>query len=229
MKTAIIIPARYESTRLPGKPLAQIKGRSMISLVYDVAVQSGLGDVFVATDHEDVANEVRSFGGNVAMTHPNLPSGTDRVAVVADSLPVDYRYVVNLQGDMPFIRPEQIQRVLQPLEFYEIGTLVYDMAEEELQNPNSVKAIVSWQFGEVGDAKWFLRASLLYGYHHAGIYAFQRAVLSEVAALEQSSHELAEKLEQLRFLDNGYSIGVVKTDPIAGEINTQEDLDKANN
>lgn len=228
MKTAIIIPARYGSTRLEGKPLCTIGDITMIERVYKQAVMSELGDVVVATDHESVAEEVRRFGGNVALTHPDLPSGTDRVAVVADTLPQSYKFIVNLQGDMPFIKPEQIREAVKPLEFYEIGTLVYDMQEEERNNPNSVKAIVSWRFDDVGEAHWFLRASLGYGYHHAGIYAFSRAVLNEVSELNQSPIEQIEKLEQLRFLQYGYQIGVIKTEPVAGEINTQEDLDRAN-
>lgn len=228
MKTAVIIPARRASTRLPNKPLALIKGVPMIIRVWEAAVASGAGPVFVATDCAEIVGLVQSVGGNAIMTDSNLASGTDRVASAANMLE-GFDAIINLQGDMPFINPSDILEVLNPLVYYDVGTLVYDMEELERSNPNSVKAIVSWHDNiNIGQAHWFLRGPLTYGYHHAGIYSYHSTVLQEIAELTPSKHEQIEKLEQLRFLENGFTIGVAKVDKIEGEINTYDDLEKAN-
>lgn len=232
MSIAIIIPARFQSTRFPGKPLCIIHGKTMIERVYEQAKKSNIGDVYVATDDDRIVNEVERFGGKYVKTPSNLPTGTDRVAYSALLLRGKNKYntFINLQGDMPFARPEDLADCLKPIDIgYDVGTIVYDMDEDQLNNSNSVKAIVSWDISNsIGKAHWFCRSSLKYGYHHAGIYSFDAFILNKFIHLEQSPLEKIESLEQLRFLENNFTIGVVKVNKIKGEINTPEDLEKAN-
>lgn len=224
----IIIPARLGSTRLPEKPLLKIKGIPLIQHVAHAAGQTGLRTV-VATDDSRIFDLVESFGGEAIMTPNNLSCGTDRVAMAINALDPKHQYdeVINVQGDMPFIKPNQVLDSLKPLQHYDIGTLVYEMEPEQQANPNSVKAIVSLN-GEIGQCHWFLRAPLAYGYHHAGIYAYRREALETFARIGPSRFEQLERLEQLRALEHGLTIGAYLSLPIAGEINTQEDLDQAN-
>ena len=229
MKKLIIIPSREASTRLPGKPLAKFGGKTLVRHVWEKASAVPNADVCVATDSEKIRDEVFQFGGRVEMTDPNIPTGTDRVIAAFDKIgDKSYDCVINLQGDMPFITPEQVIKSTLPLNHnFEIGCLVYEMVQAEQNNPNSVKAIVSMGEGNLGRCHWFLRAPLKYGYHHAGIYSFTIPALEKIRKFRQTKFENFEKLEQLRFLENGITMGAMLTTAIDGEINTPEDLDKA--
>ena len=223
MDTVIVIPARMHSTRLDGKPLLKRNGVSLIETVWRQCVQTGF-DVVVATDHEDIAREVDSFRGTVAMTKSSTPTGTDRVAeaVYQES----YKYVINVQGDMPYITPLQILECQSLVKQFEVGTLIYEMQEIELYNPNSVKCIAVKHNRikhDIHECKWFGRMEVPYGYHHAGIYSYRMNALRQYKRLEQAKYEQLEKLEQLRWLENGYRVFAKITTPIKGEINTPED------
>ena len=225
MDTVIVIPARMHSTRLHGKPLLRRNGITLIETVWRQCVQTGF-DVVVATDHDDIAMEVDSFRGQVAMTSPSSPTGTDRTAeaVYRES----YKYVVNVQGDMPYITPEQIVECQSIVKQFEVGTLIYDMQEMEMTNPNSVKCIAVKHNRikhDIHECKWFGRMAVSYGYHHAGIYSYRMNSLRQFQRLSQGHFEQLEQLEQLRWLENGYRVFAKITTPIKGEINTQEDYD----
>ena len=211
------------STRLDGKPLLKRNGVSLIETVWRQCVQTGF-DVVVATDHEDIAREVDSFRGTVAMTKSSTPTGTDRVAEAVYQEP--YKYVINVQGDMPYITPEQIIECQSLVKQFEVGTLIYEMQEIELYNPNSVKCIAVKHNRikqNIHECKWFGRMEVPYGYHHAGIYSYRMNALRQFKRLEQAKYEQLEKLEQLRWLENGYRVFAKITTPIKGEINTPED------
>ena len=226
MKTIVIIPARMQSTRLPGKPLLKRNGITLIETVWRQCVQTGF-DVAVATDHSDIAHEVENFKGQVIMTDPNTPTGTDRCA---ESVYLnDYSYVVNVQGDMPYITPEQIVDCQSLVKQFDVGTLIYDMAPEEQSNPNSVKCIAVEHKRvkhKVYECKWFGRMAVSYGYHHAGIYSYRINALRQYRRLSQGHYEQIEKLEQLRWLENGFKVFAKKTTPLKGEINTPEDYER---
>lgn len=229
MKKLIIIPSRAQSTRLPNKPLKEFGGKTLVQHVWEKAIAVPSADVYVATDSDEIANKVKEFGGEVLMTASELPTGTDRVLAATTMVTVsNYDCVINLQGDMPFIEPTQILASTLPLDRgYDVGTLVYDMHEAEQNNPNSVKAIVSMHSNNTGKCHWFVRAPLKYGYHHAGIYSYSLSAVEKIKLFAQSTYENVEKLEQLRFLENGLSIGAQLTNHIDGEINTPSDLDQA--
>ena len=213
------------STRLHGKPLLRRNGITLIESVWRQCVQTGF-DVVVATDHDDIAMEVDKFRGQVAMTSPLTPTGTDRVAEAVYQ--TSYKYVVNVQGDMPYISPAQIVECQSLVKQFDIGTLIYDMQEIEMFNPNSVKCIAVKHNRikhDIHECKWFGRMEVPYGYHHAGIYAYRMNSLRQFKRLSQGHYEQIEKLEQLRWLENGYRVFAKITTPIKGEINTQEDYD----
>ncbi len=240
MKTLGIIPARFASTRFPGKPLALINGKSMIHRVYDQVLKaSKLSDLVVATDDERIMHEVLSFHGNVVMTRVDHVSGTDRCFEALLKQHNDFDAVVNIQGDEPFINPEQINQVVSLLEngLAEISTLVYKITkEEELFNPNTVKAV----FGESGRAVYFSRHPIpfLRGfessqwlnnhvfYKHLGIYGYLSNCLEKITKLDPSPLEKAESLEQLRWLENGIHIAVGITEVESFGIDTPADLEK---
>ncbi len=238
MSTLGIIPARYASSRFPGKPLAIIQGKSMIQRVYEQAMQATLLDaVVVATDDERIFEHVATFRGNVIMTDAGHLSGTDRCAEVARQIP-DYHRIVNIQGDEPFIAPEQIDRVVRPLLAQApITTLAKTITTSEaLLNTNVVKVVCAAN----GQALYFSRHPIPFVraapvaqwlqqatfYKHIGIYGFQREVLLSISELSPSAYELAEALEQLRWLENGYSIIVERTEHETVGIDTPEDLQK---
>lgn len=232
-----IIPARYASTRFPGKPLVDIAGKSMVQRVYEQALQArALGQVIIATDDDRIVEHVRSFGGNVLLTDRSHASGTDRCAEVAAQYP-EYSVVVNIQGDEPFLDPGQIDRVAYPLLAGEAGisTLAKRItAIEELENPNVVKVV----FGIHRQALYFSRypipflrgQSLETGlekgcfYKHIGLYGYTQNVLKEIARLSVSALESLESLEQLRWLEHGYAIQVEFTERETIGIDTPEDL-----
>ena len=236
MKVLCVIPARYASTRLPGKPLALIAGKPMIQHVYERACHAVMPqEVVVATDSKIVADAVKEFGGKVMMTSPDHPSGTDRLAEVALSYP-DIDVIVNVQGDEPMIPPEVIDRLAQAFaddKDLNMATLKTLMGEEEYNNPNAVKVVTD----QNGYALYFSRSLLPYPrnrkadfkvYKHVGIYAYRRSFLLSYAAYEPTPLEQIEGLEQLRVLENGQRIKVLESKFQGIGIDTQEDLDAIN-
>ena len=242
MKYIGIIPARYGSTRFPGKPLAEICNRTVIHRVYDQASKA-LDVVVVATDDERIYDAVEAFGGKVVMTRADHKCGTDRCLEAYDAITTpSWRaqndtetVIINIQGDEPFIQPEQIEALMACFEEHEdtqIATLVRPFTEadskEALENPNTPK--VEWD-KTTGEAKMFSRKVIACAdgshYRHIGIYAYRADVLREITALPQSKLELEERLEQLRWLENGYKIRVGVTEQETIGIDTPEDLDKA--
>lgn len=237
-----IIPARYASSRFPGKPLADIGGITMIERVYR-QVQKELDQVFVATDDDRIYNTVKSFGGNAIMTSTEHRSGTDRVNEAYHAIDTNANIIINIQGDEPFVAPEQIATIKRCFDDpdTQIATLArkYDATNgfEGLFDPNKVKVI----FDKNNFAIYFSRAILPYVrnykwdewlqhrdfYIHVGMYAYRSEVLDEVTKLPQSSLELAESLEQLRWLENGYKIKVAITNAPTFGIDTPEDLEQA--
>ncbi len=234
MKIACIIPARYASTRLPGKPLRLIHGKTLIRRVYERASLAKVPEmVLIATDHADIAAEVSSFGGKAVMTSVDCPTGTDRLAEVVSQYP-DYDIVVNVQGDEPLIDPDVIDRLAQLLTEKEelvMATVATPLSEEEYDDPSAVKVVVN----QKGEALYFSRSLIPYPRHdfvtpplkHVGIYAYRREFLLSYAKMAQTPLEVAESLEQLRALENGYKIGVIIEETADIGIDTPEDLAKA--
>ncbi len=242
MKFAGIIPARYASTRFPGKPLALLGGKPMIQRVYEQVVKV-LDDVYVATDDERIFDAVTAFGGNAIMTSPNHKSGTDRIEEAVNKTGKDFDVVINIQGDEPFIHKSQIETVCKCFDDPEtmIATLGRPFTKADtfaaLENPNSPKLICD----NNGFAMYFSRSIIpfirnaekkdwlgSYNYlKHIGLYAYRSNVLAEITKLPQSSLELAESLEQLRWLQNGYRIKVGITDVETIGIDTPDDLERA--
>ena len=242
MKSLAIIPARYASTRFPAKPLAMLGGKLIIERVYR-QVQQAIDDGVVATDDERIMSAVESFGGRAVMTSTEHRSGTDRCYEALMKVGGSYDIVINVQGDEPFIQPEQIRSLVACFEdpATDIATLVKPFTVEDgieaLENPNSPKVVVSRDMKaiyfsrsvipymrEVPREEWLSRHTY---YKHIGMYAFRAKTLGEVTALPQSSLELSEKLEQLRWLENGYRIGVGITTIETIGIDTPEDLRRA--
>jgi 3-deoxy-manno-octulosonate cytidylyltransferase (CMP-KDO synthetase) len=239
MKVIGIIPARYASTRFPAKPLVDIAGKTMIQRVYEQAKKCDLDHVVVATDDERIASVVRSFGGEVIMTETKHQSGTDRCAEVSLELP-DYEVVINIQGDEPFIDPAQISLVKSCFtdKTIQLATLIKKISnEEELFNSNIPKVVINSN----NQAIYFSRHPIPYirnaqkqenwatmhqFYKHIGIYGYTRETLLEITKLAPSSLELAESLEQLRWLENGYQIQTKVTGLETIAIDTPEDLQK---
>ena len=258
-----VIPARYASTRFPGKPLAHINGISMLQRVYEQTLEAtSLSAILIATDDERIASHAKSFGANVALTDPSHPSGTDRIAEAIHNLyknpkirtdrlnkfnlqtektgKVNYDVIVNVQGDEPFIDPAQIDNLVQC--FYDkkvqIATMVKRITNiQEFQNPNVVKAVLASN----GNALYFSRNAIPYirngnieqaitnypMYKHIGMYAYRDGVLTELTRLQPSDLELVESLEQLRWLQNGYTIRAIETTLETIAIDTPEDIVKA--
>jgi 3-deoxy-manno-octulosonate cytidylyltransferase (CMP-KDO synthetase) len=236
-----IIPARFASTRFPGKPLVDIGGKSMIQRVYE-QVSKVLNDVYVATDDERIYNAVVAFGGKVIMTSDQHRSGTDRCYEAYTKLPAEFDVIINIQGDEPFIQPSQIEALKMCFEdeTTQIATLVKPIAVSEtdslLFNPNSPKVVLD----KNNCALYFSRSPIPYRrgaeekdwaslhtyYKHIGIYAYRTQVLAEITSLEPSILEMVESLEQLRWLENGYKIKVGFTDVETVGIDTPEDLEK---
>lgn len=231
MNTLCIIPARYASTRLPGKPLADIAGKPMIQYVYERASQACLpAMVLVATDHEAVRDAVLSFGGKAMMTSPRHQTGTDRLAEVAALYP-EVDVIVNVQGDEPLIEPQLIDDLagafLADADLV-MATVMTPLAEEDYQDANVVKVVTDLQ----GYALYFSRSLIPFlrnkpqrsVYKHIGLYAYRRDFLLHYANLEPTPLELAESLEQLRALEHGYKIKVLPTACAPIGVDTPEDL-----
>ena len=242
LKFIAIIPARYASTRFPGKPLAMLGGKPVIQRVYE-RVTSVISNAVVATDDERIYAAVESFGGKVVMTSENHKSGTDSCWEAYQKQGEECDVVINVQGDEPFIAESQLRSIMACFEdeATDIATLVKPFAAEDglaaLQNPNSPKVVLDNE----SRAIYFSRSVIPYlrgvepeewlskhtFYKHIGMYAFRREVLREVTALPQSTLEKAESLEQLRWLENGYKIGVGVTNIETVGIDTPEDLERA--
>lgn len=242
MKFLGIIPARYASTRFPAKPLAMLGGKTVIQRVYE-QVAGVLDDAWVATDDERIEAAVKAFGGKIVMTSVNHKSGTDRCFEAYTKIGGDFDVVVNIQGDEPFIQPSQLETVKACFDDpkTQIATLVKPFTVEDvweaLENVNSPKVVL----GKNMNALYFSRSIIPYQrnaekkdwlknhvyYKHIGLYAYRAEVLKEITALPQSLLEMAESLEQLRWLENGYTIkaGITNVETIG--IDTPQDLERA--
>ncbi len=233
MRTLGVIPARYESTRFPGKPLVDIKGKSMIQRVYEQAVASNLDEVLVATDDSRIFEHCQELGMKVVMTDSNHQSGTDRCAEVAETYSADL--IVNVQGDEPFIDPVQINDLIRLFEeeaSCDIGTLVkrLESSHSDITDPNKVKVVLA-----KNRAMYFSRSPIPYQrnkdvetpyYKHVGLYAYKTDVLKEIAQLQAGILEQTESLEQLRWLENNFVIMVKETNLETPNVDTPDDLKK---
>jgi 3-deoxy-manno-octulosonate cytidylyltransferase (CMP-KDO synthetase) len=235
-RTLVLIPARMAATRLPGKPLLDIGGLPMIVHVLRRAEEAQIGRVAVATDTPEIASAVRAHGGEVVMTRPDHPSGSDRIFEALKQLDPGGKIeiVVNLQGDFPTISPGNIRDVLPPLAdpAVDIATLAAQIhTEEEATNPNVVKAVGSPIGPRRLRALYFTRATAPTGdgprYHHIGLYAYRRAALERFVTLPPSPLEQQEKLEQLRALEAGMRIDVMIVDTVPRGVDTPADLETA--
>ncbi|MFC5269881.1 3-deoxy-manno-octulosonate cytidylyltransferase [Adhaeribacter terreus] len=235
-----IIPARYASTRFPGKPLVEIGGKSMIQRVYEQAQKARLQKVLVATDDVRILEHVQSFGGNVVMTSEKHESGTDRCFEAYRKNDEEFQFVINIQGDEPFIQPEQINLLADLLQdnSVQLATLIKKIhTTEELQNPNLPK-VVTDIYGQallfsrqtipflrnVPPHDWLLHHTF---YKHIGIYGYRTDILEQITQLPIGKLEKAESLEQLRWLENGFKIRTAVTEIENLGIDTPEDLEKA--
>ena len=239
MKFIGIIPARYASTRFPGKPLAMLGGRTVIQRVYEQA-SAVLEEAYVATDDERIFKAVEEFGGQVVMTRQDHKSGTDRIEEAAEKIGTQADVIINIQGDEPFIQKSQIETLKSLFENpdTQIGTLGKKFESiEAVTNPNSPKIVTD----KNGFALYFSRSVIPYirgkeqaewlqyfpFLKHLGLYAYRRDVLRQITQLPQSPLEMAESLEQLRWLENGYRIRVGLTDVETVGIDTPDDLRRA--
>lgn len=240
-KVLIIIPARYASTRFPGKPLALLGGKPIIQWVVEQAERTG-AQVVVATDDKRIAEVVQDFGGRYVMTSPKHQTGTERIIEAYHNLGSDAEIVINLQGDEPFVSPEQITSLIEA--FAHPSTEIATLAEaypkttsnEELTQPHSVKVV----YGSEGFALYFSRLPIPYlrgvenhwcskhtYYKHIGLYGFRASILPKLQTLAPAPSEQAESLEQLRWLEAGYHIRVMPTEHSTIGIDTPEDLERA--
>ena len=242
MKVVAIIPARYASTRFPAKPLAMLGGKTIVQRVYE-QVTKAVERVVVATDDERIYNAVAAFGGEAVMTSPDHKSGTDRCGEAYAKLGCEADIVINMQGDEPFIDPVQIEALIRCFKnkSVDIATLVKPFSADDdieaLEDPNSPKVVLNG----ANEAIYFSRSVVPYlrgversewlkhhtFYKHIGIYAFRAEILGEVTRLAPTPLESAEKLEQLRWLESGYKIGVGTTNIETIGIDTPEDLERA--
>jgi len=239
MRIVGIIPARWASTRLPGKPLADLAGKPLIEHVWRRAIKAKrLSRVLVATDDKRIAETVRGFGGEAVMTPANCASGTDRLAWVARTLSCDV--VVNIQGDEPFLVPATIDRLVEPFERdrkLAMSTLAAPLPSEDFPNPNAVKVVCALN----GNALYFSRAPIPHARDragqshtpttnallHIGMYAYRKAFLLQFAHWTRTTLEKLEQLEQLRALEHGAAIRVVRVSKATLSVDTPEDLEKA--
>ena len=233
MKFLGVIPSRYASTRLEGKPLKDICGHTMVEWVYKRALKSKLDGVVVATDEERIVDEVKSFGGNVILTRKDHINGTSRIAEVCETY-TDYDVIVNIQGDEPLIEPDMINSIIDS--FIEdntipMSTLKYKLTDmAEIENPNAVKVVTD----KNDFAIYFSRSVIPYPrnlnmdnyYKHVGIYGYKRDFVMEYAKMASTPLELSESLEQLRVLENGYKIKVLETPYKIIGVDTQEELER---
>lgn len=233
----VVIPARMASTRLPGKPLADIAGAPMIVQVWRRAMEAAVGPVLVACAEAEIAEAITAAGGQAVLTDPDLPSGSDRVwqAVLRFDPQARHDVIVNVQGDLPTLDPALVRAALEPLAdpAVDLATLVAAITEtEERGNPNVVKAVTGLATdGRQARALYFTRATAPWGdgplWHHIGLYAYRRSALERFVSLPPSPLEQREKLEQLRALENGMRIDCVRVDTVPLGVDTPADLEKA--
>ena len=235
MKIGCVIPARFGSTRLPGKPLADIAGKPMIQRVYERVTNAKKPEVLIAaTDDQRVYDAVQSFGGTVVMTDANHPTGTDRLAEVAQQY-TDLDVIINVQGDEPMIDAnliDQLAELFESDDALQMATVATPLLEEEYDEPSAVKVILNKR----NDAMYFSRSLIPYPRHdfvntplkHIGIYAYRRQFLLDYAKMEPTAAEQTESLEQLRALENGFAIRVITTDKRFVGVDTPEDLARVN-
>lgn len=235
-KTAIIIPARYGSSRLEGKPLLEVAGKPVIQWVYEKALQAKLADIIiVATDDMRIYDCVNGFGGVAEMTSVDHKCGSDRIMEVVSRHP-EISYICNLQGDEPLIEPDSIDAVIRKVkddDLADISTLIREISPQEAENPNLVKCVVD----KNGYALYFSRSKIPYErnegiatfYGHLGIYGYKRNALEKMTSLPQTPLERTESLEQLRALENGMKIKTHVVNFVPVGIDTKEDLDKFKN
>jgi 3-deoxy-manno-octulosonate cytidylyltransferase (CMP-KDO synthetase) len=212
MNTAIVIPARLASSRFPNKMLCDVGGKTLIRHVYDQCLTTGY-DVYVATDSEEIASQVEN-----AIIVPDAENGTERIAFMVEQIP-QYKAIINVQGDMVRVPVEDLPKLTKLLEKYHVATLKHPMKPEQQLDSNTVKVISTSH-----QAHWFCRAALPYGDWHYGIYGYHPALLKNYPTMNKHPEEDIESLEQLRWLQNGYTIGVAEAG-LAAEINTPEDLE----
>ena len=243
-KLIVTIPARLAATRLPNKPLADIHGRPMIVHVWErvVAAIGSIDQVIVAAGDAEIVDVMQSAGGRVVLTDPDLPSGSDRVFRAIQEIEkqdgITLEHIINVQGDLPTLAPEIVKKTANLLQDgSDMASLVAKIIDpREIDNPNVVKAIVSWDAAstkqeKVGRGIYFTRAAAPSGdgpyYHHIGIYGYQRDALEKFVNLPPSTLEKREKLEQLRALEDGMTIRLACVDTIPLGVDTQEDLERA--
>ena len=240
-RPVVVIPARMASTRLPGKPLADIRGEPMIVHVWRRASEAAVGPVLVAAAEAEIADAVRAAGGEAVLTRPDLPSGSDRIfAALAQFDPAgQFDAVINVQGDLPTIEAAAIRAALEPLSdpAVDIATLVAEITRpEEKTDPNVVKAAIAFAPGAraqrgIGRALYFSRATIPWGdgplYHHIGLYAYRREALTRFVALPPGLLEKRERLEQLRALEAGMRIDVRLVDTVPLGVDTPAELERA--
>ena len=240
MQIVGIIPARYASTRFPGKPLILIDGKTMIRRVYEQAIQAkNIDKIIVATDDSRIVDEVQSFGGNVVMTDAHHQNGTSRIAEALTSLPQNFDAAINIQGDEPFIHPSQLDELAAQLknDTTQIVTLIKKIDDPLLLSTPSIIKVVKDKnnkalyfsrnaipfFRDVAIENWIEKHTY---YKHIGIYGFKTSILQQLVQLAPSALETAENLEQLRWLENGYSIDLLETTLESVSIDTPADLER---
>ncbi len=229
-KGIVVIPARYHSTRFPGKPLALLKGKPLIQHVWERAKRAkNIERIVVATDHEEIFKKIKEFDGDCVLTSPYHKSGTDRVAEVVKEM--DFEIIVNVQGDEPMIEPILIDRVVETLNNEEVPMAsIYEIWDDEKAffNPNIVKVVLD----KDNFALYFSRSPIPYSknsgkfFRHVGIYGYKKDTLLQLISLPQSSLEIREELEQLRAIENGIRIKMIESKGITMGIDTPEDLEK---
>lgn len=235
MNTVALIPARFDSTRFPGKMLALLGGKPVIRYTYDAVRNLGLfDDVYVVTDHTGIYDEITKNGGKALMSRKKHETGTDRIAEAAENLTADV--IFNVQGDEPFIKREPVRMLIQAFADpgVDVATLMQKLTDEkEINDPNFVKVVK-----DLNDfVMYFSRSAVPYNrgggkdtayYEHIGVYAFRKEALLKFSSLSPTPNELAEKVEPIRFLEHGMKIKVILTEYMGIEIDTQDDLRKAN-
>lgn len=234
MKILCVIPSRIKSTRLARKPLLPIQGKPMVQWVYENASRCDILDkLVVATDSSEIADVIHGIGGNVEITDPDIPTGSERAATVAAKYP-EMDIIINLQGDEPFIRPSMLKQLVMPYlngETPEMTTLAFPLDPAKMNEPGAVKVITDLN----GNAIYFSRSPIPYQrtehkapvHHHMGLYAFRRDFLMQYKDMPQTPLELTESLEQLRVIEHGFKIRVCLTEERTLEINTREEYERA--
>lgn len=242
MKIAGIIPARFASTRFPGKPMVEIHGKTMIQRVYEQASKANLDIVVVATDDERIFDHMTQLGAHVVMTHSNHPTGTDRckeaLSIISKNTQQHFHAAINIQGDEPYIHPEQINQLAQAFQDpnTQLATLIKKLKnKEDLENPGIIKVTSRID----SRALYFSRSIIPFPrtisvedglkngifYKHIGMYGYRTDILDQITQLNQSSSELTESLEQLRWLENGFDIRLIKTELETRSVDTPHDLE----